>query len=214
MNMGSVEIALKGEVLRLLPQKAIYMPQRKIILLSDTHFGKVMHFRKSGIAVPRDVIGKNWEKLIYLLDHYDLDRFLLLGDLFHSEYNSEWEEFQEIIQQYSDISFELILGNHDIMEPSRYENLLLRHTLNLGPFICTHEPIEEATDQYNLCGHIHPGIRLRGQAKQSMRLPCFFFGKNQAILPAFGAFTGLKTMKAGKNDQIYVIADNRVVPVH
>jgi len=77
----------------------------------------------------------------------------------------------------------------------------------------THHP--DATDKkvYNLAGHVHPGFRLSGKAKQALTLPCFYFGEDGGLLPAFGAFTGLSRIEPKVNDQIYVIVDQSIVKV-
>ena len=35
---------------------------------------------------------------------------------------------------------------------------------------------------YVIAGHIHPGVRLRGAAREHARLPCFWFGAGGAVL--------------------------------
>ena len=85
---------------------------------------------------------------------------------------------------------------------------------SMGPFLLCHEPMEEApTDSYVLCGHLHPGIRLVGKGRQSLRLPCFQFGPYQGILPAFGQFTGLAMIEPEEKDQIFAIAEDQVLPI-
>ena len=44
-----------------------------------------------------------------------------------------------------------------------------------------------------------------------LRLPCFHFGEQVAVLPAFGAFTGMHPIEPGDGDRVYAIADDRVV---
>ena len=68
-------------------------------------------------------------------------------------------------------------------------------------------------EKYNLAGHIHPCVRLRGAGRQRLRLPCFYFGDRQGILPAFGTFTGLGDVEVQNGDRVFVIADDRVVEV-
>jgi hypothetical protein len=43
-----------------------------------------------------------------------------------------------------------------------------------------------------------------------MTLPCFYFGKDQGILPAFGSFTGMALIAPQKDDRIFVIAENKI----
>jgi metallophosphoesterase superfamily enzyme len=67
--------------------------------------------------------------------------------------------------------------------------------------------------KYNLSGHIHPGVHLEGIARQSMTLPCFYFGKSVGLLPAFGLFTGLARIRPKAGDKVFVIAKGKVVEV-
>jgi len=117
--------------------------------------------------------------------------------------------------QFQHIEFHLVVGNHDILEKRYYMNLHLSEHYPVGNIMCTHEPLDVHIDErYNLCGHIHPAVRLKGKGKQDIRLPCFFFGSETGILPAFGSFTGLHTLKPLQDDKIFVIADQRVARVH
>lgn len=208
-------IKLKNEKLWLLPQKAILWPKKKLLLIADLHLGKTTHFRKKGIAVPKDVPSENWKKLHQLIKLYQPQRVCFLGDLFHSNHNKEWIVFGELIEKYSSIQFELVLGNHDILDPKEYQKIgfkMYLESLVEKPFEFTHEPVENSI-YYNLAGHLHPGVKLKGAGKQSLKAPCFYFGKNQGILPAFGSFTGLSIIKVKKDDQVFIITEEQVIPV-
>ncbi|MFT6748906.1 MAG: metallophosphoesterase superfamily enzyme, partial [Flavobacterium sp.] len=63
------------------------------------------------------------------------------------------------------------------------------------------------------CGHIHPGIKLKGKGKQFVKLSCFYVKENQIILPSFGTFTGNYFVSPTKNEQIYAIVDKEVVKI-
>lgn len=212
-----VQCEVFGERLELYPQKAIFWSKKKILLFADPHLGKVNHFRKSGVPVPVKANDKNIEVLIDLIWKTKPERLICLGDLFHSHYNPEWEVFGELVKHFNSISFELVMGNHDIMSDLQYQrkNIVVRDELTIDSFVFTHHPHEKIADtHYNLAGHIHPSVHLSGKGKQHMKLPCFYFGKNQGLLPAFGAFTGLASVKPNKEDQVFVIADNKVHQVN
>jgi metallophosphoesterase superfamily enzyme len=72
---------------------------------------------------------------------------------------------------------------------------------------------EEAQDLYNLSGHLHPGVNMRGKARQSVTLPCFYFGENMGLLPAFGTFTGLARIYPKKNDKVFVIVEEKIIEI-
>ncbi|MEM9886627.1 MAG: ligase-associated DNA damage response endonuclease PdeM [Bacteroidota bacterium] len=206
----------KGQQLHLHPHKALFWEEQRALLIADLHLGKAKHFRKSGIAVPADVGNENWDKLIALLLDFQPERVWFLGDLFHSTYNDAWEELKTLMQQFSSIKFTLIKGNHDILKKQKYleANLEVIDELYEAPFWLTHHPQEEVKmGFYNLAGHIHPSVRLEGSGKQRLRLPCFYFGKAQAILPAFGSFTGTARIQAKIGDQVFVVLEDQVLEV-
>jgi DNA ligase-associated metallophosphoesterase len=210
-----MEVDLLSEKVILMPQKAIWFKARKLLLVADLHFGKINHFRKSGIPVPAKANDKNTELLINLLNQTKAERLIFLGDLFHSHYNEEWEVVGQIRKHFSACSFELVLGNHDILSELQYERhsmIVYPTELRIGDFVLTHEPLATVPEGvYNLSGHLHPGVQLRGTGKQSMTLPCFYFGVHQGILPAFGSFTGLAKVSPKKDERIFVIADDKII---
>ncbi len=214
-------IDLAGQTLDLHPFRAAYWREAATLLLADTHLGKSAHFRRAGIAVPRAVADANFERLRSLLIDFRPERVLVLGDLFHSNYNAAWAEFCALIEQFDSVSFELVPGNHDILGATRYaEAGLVLHgaILDEGPFRFQHfPPYPEETppaDRYILSGHLHPCVRLRGKARYGARLPCFYFGTRHGILPAFGAFTGHAEAPVRAGDRVYVITPDAVVPAH
>ncbi len=213
--MKVVEAHIFGEPFHLHPFRAMYWQREEMLLLSDLHLGKATHFRKGGIPVPKALSDVNWDKLISLLFDFQPKRVLFLGDLFHSDLNAEWDDFCQLTAQFSTIEFELVPGNHDILFAQHYtEARLLLHPpiLEVPPFIFSHIPLETIPgNRYNLAGHIHPGVCLRGYGRQTMRLPCFYFTDNQGVLPAFGEFTGMAEVQPRAGDQVFVIAEDIII---
>ena len=199
----------------MLPEKCIYWESYECLLISDVHLGKVDHFRKNGIGIPSGASMINYTRLSGLFNRLKPRRVIFLGDLFHSDQNTDWFIFQAFIKNYQHIQFTLIKGNHDIIQDEKLQSLMdevIDIGLELGPFYLTHEPLEHHS-LYNLCGHIHPAVRLRGKGLQSVRLPCFYFKTNQCILPAFGSFTGGYTIEPKNYEDVFVVAENEVIPL-
>lgn len=208
---------LQGTTLCLHPEKAIYWPAEEALLLADLHLGKNVHFRKAGIAVPQAVTHANFERLRTLIQAFSPSRVLFLGDLFHSDYNQVWPVFCAFLEAYPEISFELIPGNHDVLPPAAYAASRLRlqpEILVLAKFSLSHHPLPEdqiPAGTYNLCGHVHPSVRLVDNAGNGLNLPAFFFGEFGGILPAFGEFTGCAEVAVRPGDQVFVLAEGAVV---
>lgn len=215
-NIRMLEASVAGQRFVLYPQRAAYWREEHALLVADLHLGKVSHFRRSGIPVPSRLNRDNLDCLVELISISRAQRVICLGDLFHSHYNGEWEEFGEVVSHFPEIKFELVLGNHDIMSRVQYErkSLAVHDKLKIGPFLLTHHPREaHSGDTYNLAGHVHPAVRLNGKGRQAMTLPCFYFGNRQGFLPAFGAFTGISRIKPEKDGRVFVIVADKVVSV-
>ncbi len=215
-GFNDMEVTILDEQFSLYPQKAIFWRAQRVLLLSDLHLGKINHFRRAGIPVPSKANDHNLELLIDLIDACKPKRIICLGDLFHSHYNTEWEAFGEVVKHFSLIAFELVQGNHDIMSKYQYsrKGIHVHDSLQIGKFLLTHHPLEDIPEGlYNIAGHIHPGVSLRGRGRQAITLPCFYFGQKQALLPAFGKFTGLARIAPTKDDKVYIVAEDKVMAV-
>lgn len=211
-----MRISVRDFEFDLLPEKSIYWPKKKILMVADLHLGKINHFRMSGYPVPAKANDTNTAILIDLINRHRPDRVLFLGDLFHSHYNQEWEVLGQVVRHFAGCSFELVMGNHDIMSSLQYERhgMIVHQSLELGGLWLTHIPDEECDGAlYNLAGHIHPGAKLFGRGKQALVLPCFHFGEQHGVLPAFGSFTGLHPVRPKRNDRVFVIAQDSIMEV-
>jgi DNA ligase-associated metallophosphoesterase len=214
----SVSIKIRGQNLELLPQKAILWKDTQTLILSDLHLGKAAHFRKSGIPAPEGINRKNIVRLDALLKDYTPRRLLILGDLFHSDANREWLDFEQFAHKWSAVEILLIRGNHDLLHSSFYDaaGITSLDSLEESGFLFLHDTDSatlETENSLTVSGHIHPGVRLRGKARQSLRFPCYLISSKKILLPAFGEFTGLHTIKAKQGETIYAIAENKVIPL-
>jgi len=205
---------VKGEEFLLLCEKAIYWKKHRALLIADLHIGKVTHFRNNNIPIPQKAAEKNFLLLEKLIVKHQPKVVYFLGDLFHSTYNKEWETLSFLLAKYAKVKFELITGNHDILKDEHYvlAGISCVPEKIIGPFKLTHHP-EADSDLYNLCGHIHPGVRMRGSGRQHVKLPCFFFGERQGILPAFGNFTGTAALKVKEGDQVFIVLNGQIMKV-
>ena len=208
------KIDILGQQFELHPSGAAYWEDEGLLLIADLHLGKVAHFRKHGAAVPADLALENYKRLNEVIRYFNPTRLTFMGDLFHSSMNTDWDHFAnwKLSQR---LEIDLIFGNHDIISSHKFEELgiQLYEELNLKGILLTHHPTE-VEDSFNIAGHIHPGVKLRGAGRQSMRLPCFFRSERYMILPAFGIFTGKHTLKPGPKDQVYAMAEGQVIELN
>ena len=214
--MASVSFEFGGLELVLLPEQAVWIEHLSVLLIADLHFGKAAHFRKSGIPIPEKVHDQDYLQLNSLISTYSPKQVYFLGDLFHSSWNEQWETLLLFFGQFPNSTFHLVVGNHDILPAEKYKDPKLQvhpNPIALGSLLLSHEPCPPPEGFLNICGHIHPGIVLKGRAKQRVRIPCFYFSDDILVLPSFGNFTGFALVELKKNDFIWGIAEGSVIPI-
>ncbi len=215
---GLTRHIIATETLWLTPQRAIFWEAEKALLVSDLHLGKTGHFRKEGIAVPQDVYKEDLERLLHLLQFFRATQLIVVGDLVHSRDNKELGLFQKWRHDFPDLPIHLVRGNHDILEDAWYEKTAItvhEGTLKMRALSFTHHPPENGERRpdgtYLFTGHLHPSVTMRGAGRQTLRFPCYYFGKDYAILPAFGRFTGTARVEAQPGDQLFAIVNQEIV---
>lgn len=210
-------IDIQGVEIQLLAQKAVFITKQKILVLADMHLGKLVHFRRNGIFIPNPDVNHDLNAMIFLIEKFEPKEVVFLGDLFHSERNSEYLQFITTINLFPSIQFTLTKGNHDIIPEDIFRdnrvsvvnervlenNIVLRHQLTSQP----------NNDLFYIIGHIHPGYRVQAMGRQSYHLPCFHLGIHSLTLPAFGRHTGLFIPDFLDTDSVYVIMNEEVVKI-
>ncbi len=210
--MHAERFLLYGQTFWLSPERCIYWEDQQSLILSDLHFGKTGHFRKSGIAVPQNLYKEDLQRLVGLVQFYKPRQLIVVGDLFHSVENKEMEFFKKWRNDFSELAIQLVKGNHDILKKEWYRSADItvhdKHYNISG--ICFVHDIAEAcppgdTIKYYISGHIHPCVILKGMGKQTISLPCYYFAENFAVLPAFSKFTGGAVIEPKQTDTVFAI---------
>src|ERR1017187_1809839 len=99
---------VKEETLWLSAERCIFWENEKALILSDLHFGKTGHFRKSGIAVPQNVFKEDLQRLFSLVQFFKADSLIIVGDLFHSHENREMDLFLKWRKDHASLQLQLI----------------------------------------------------------------------------------------------------------
>lgn len=210
-----LEIELAGRPLVLLADKAAFLPAERCLLVADAHVGKAMSFRKLGVPVPRGSTTETLARLSALIASTATQRVVFLGDFLHSERShaaATMETLARWRREHAALQLTLVRGNHDERAgdpPSSLDVEVVDEPLWLGGFALRHHP-QAVQGAYVLAGHSHPCISVGGRAFDRLRLPCFWFGDEVGVLPAFGAFTGMHPIDRREGDRVYVTAEGRV----
>jgi DNA ligase-associated metallophosphoesterase len=208
----SERFTLHEQTLWLSPDRCIYWEEQKSLIVSDLHFGKTGHFRKSGIAIPQTVYQEDMQRLLAQIQFYKPAQLLVVGDLFHSVLNKELDLFKKWRSDFSNLHIQLVKGNHDILKKEWYSEANIAVSdlhYHLGNFCFVHDIAEACARTENIyyyfSGHIHPCVLLKGLAKQKVSLPCYYFTKSFAVIPAFSKFTGTALIDRKAADNVFAI---------
>ena len=210
-------ITSHGEELILDKERALFLPKHQLLAISDLHLGKSAHFRQAGVQVPSTIAQGDLQRLSMLIEKYHPKTLLVAGDMFHHGLNTDIDDFSAWRKQYASLNLLLVKGNHDKLSDADYAAMdieIHEPSFCLGPFCFIHDaPKANAEALYPISGHIHPGVSIVGKAKQRLKFPCFYFGHDYAILPAFSLFTGLYSIYPKANERIFAVTPKNVVQV-
>jgi len=215
---GAHVTTVADEALTLLPECALWWPARSTLLAADAHFGKAATLRAHGIPVPRGSSSATLARLDTLIDRYAAQRIVFLGDFLHTRHSrgdATLSALRNWRAQRPDIALQLVLGNHDRHAGRPPDDLRIEtiaESLVIGPFVLRHLPICDPRG-YVIAGHLHPAVRLHGAGHDSVQVPCFVFGAEVAVLPAFGELTGTSLVRREARERVFACAGDRVLPL-
>jgi uncharacterized protein len=209
---------IRDEHFILSSERALFWEDQRTLIVADLHIGKTGHFRKAGINIPQSVYKDDLHRLISQILFFKAERLIIAGDLTHSIANKEMELFRKWRRDFSSLEIHLAKGNHDILRDEWYSETDIsvhREGLRIGEFAFIHdlqEPVaKNQGKEFIFSGHVHPVVIMRGRGKQSLRLPCFYFTDEFAILPAFSRFSGGFAIEPRKSDAVFALTDQEIL---
>lgn len=207
-----------GAVLQLWPQRAAFDPSLNTLFIADAHIGKAVSFRRLGVPVPSGTTAEALSRLDGLIAATGAQHIVFLGDLLHSERSlapGTLAAFRAWREQHPALAMTLVRGNHDDRAgdpPADLRIAAIDGPLRLGHWALQHHP-QPVAGAYALAGHVHPCVMLGGRAMDRLRLPCFHFGEQVGVLPAFGGFTGMHALPRAMGDRLFAIAESDVLEI-
>lgn len=178
-------LTLGPETLHALPSGALHWPARRLLAVSDLHFGKSARLaRRAGALLPPYETRATLEKLDADIATTAPATVICLGDSFDDlaaadsldEADALW-----LTRLMAGREWIWIEGNHD---PGPL-TLGGSHRAAVAFGALTFRHIADPGGSLEISGHYHPKARLAGQAR-----PCFLADERRLILPAYGAYTG------------------------
>ncbi len=212
-----VTVEIVGEKIALLPERALYRPVDRTLIVADPHWGKGAAFRAGAVPIPGADLHADLERLSRALERVSATRLVVLGDLLHAREDGNGVCSTRSVAgsrgtRVSNASWCAATTTRRRAIPRRLgfpgrRRAACRRSVRVPPF--------PRAERCRICvgRSSPPGARLFGRGDQSLRLPCFHAGPRVMVLPAFGSFTGLATVKPKPGDGLHVIADGEVIPI-
>ncbi len=213
--VATATLQIHGNTLMLLPEKAVFLPECDTLLVADVHIGKATSFRQLGVPVPAGTTDATLSVLTRLVDRLAAKRIVFLGDFLHSARSLGAATFATLLrwrERHGALELTLVRGNHDDRAgdpPAVLDIQPVDEPLMLRGLALAHHPRPMA-GAFVLAGHLHPCVSIGGRAHDWHRLPCFWFSERVGVLPAFGAFTGMQSIRVRPGERVFAAAPDRV----
>ncbi|MCP8896285.1 ligase-associated DNA damage response endonuclease PdeM [Shinella daejeonensis] len=172
------------------PLGALYLPQTRLLVVSDLHLEKGAAFARRGMMLPPYDTLATLKVLEAAVDRYDPAIVVSLGDNFHDRTGSAHlpEIFRARLTQLArGRDWIWINGNHD---PDGVTGLPGQSAdeLHFAGLAFRHEP-SLLSPAGEIAGHLHPlaTVIRRGKA---VRRACFATDGQRLLMPAFGLMSG------------------------
>ncbi|MBQ0151769.1 MAG: metallophosphoesterase, partial [Chryseobacterium sp.] len=156
MKIATKEIIILEEKFTLTNQRAAFWAEEKALIFSDLHIGKTAHFRKNGIALASHIMKNDLDRLSILIELFKPEQLIIVGDLLHAGNNSDVDEFCKWKEQYSNLQFKLIEGNHDRISKNLDKKLKLDFKAEISTIrnISFVHDFDKKNKSFQITGHI------------------------------------------------------------
>ncbi len=184
----SAPLHFSGERLLLLPEGAVFWPDRQVLAVADLHLEKGSACAGRGQLVPPFDSRVTLERLARLIQRTRPQILVAVGDSFHDRSAAgrlAAADAARLRALAAEADFVWVRGNHDPAPPADFPGRAAAE-FALGALVFRHQ---STTGGGEISGHFHPKARVPTRVGEVTR-PCFVADSKRLMLPAFGAYTG------------------------
>ncbi len=181
---------LAGERAVLDPEGALWLPDHRLLVVSDLHLEKGSAFAERGIYLPPYDSRATLLRLRALCERLQPQSVIALGDSFHDAHapgRLDGEDVDVIRRLTGAHDWIWIAGNHDPTPPTSFGGRVTEEMI-VGALTFRHEPLAGAA-RGEVAGHLHPAASVRARGRK-VRRRCFASDGTRLVMPAFGAYAG------------------------
>lgn len=185
-----VPLSFAGHKFEIVAPAALFWPAENALLIADLHLEKASFYARQGQMLPPYDSRATLKEIATLLSQTAAERIFCLGDNYHDQQGEkrlENEAAQTLQELTNQVDWVWITGNHDPDVSGLWGGRVV--TEHIGHGLALRHQATTKPDFPELSGHYHPKIRVKVRGRHVSRR-CFVAGKNNLILPAFGALTG------------------------
>ncbi|HLC51482.1 MAG TPA: metallophosphoesterase [archaeon] len=155
-------------MIRFLTDRAAYIREYRMLVVSDLHLGIEYDIQRSGITIPSQT-GVLKERLNKLIRQTRAKALVILGDIKNEITGTTWQEKRELPEFFGDLSkkvkLHLVKGNHD----GDIERVLSKYAIVYDPVGFRYKDVsfshghawpskDQLRAKYFLMGHVHPAV--------------------------------------------------------
>jgi putative SbcD/Mre11-related phosphoesterase len=187
----------------------VHLKDQGLVAIADLHVGYEAALEEEGLQLPRIQTATMEDALHRIIEKYDPDTVLIVGDLKHEfsrNLGQEWSDVKSILSLLHEQSKVLLVrGNHDnyLRNIASKMGIGLVDRTRVGGIAFAHGHHSKCEVRPLVMAHEHPSVRIVDRIGAAIRLPCFLhFRKDEIlVLPAFSPLAaGTDVTRAERSD--------------
>lgn len=172
------------------PSGALFWPEQNTLIVADLHLEKGSAKAGKGRLLPPYDTRSTLRRLAAVMDRYDPDRVVALGDSFRDVAAAERMPLGErkklsILRQGREWYW--VTENYE-PDPPDWLGGIVCPALTLEGIKFRHQP-SSGQKSHEIAGHLHPAARLTRRGA-SVRRKCFISNGARLVIPSFGVYAG------------------------
>ena len=188
---------------------ALFHQKQRWLAVADLHFGYELSQRAAGRLMPMWGMTSIEDRLVELIEHYQPQRLVILGDLVHDR--AAGPEAANLIARLEKLTEPIVLaGNHD-----RHLACLIpmREAWQSDGFYFHHgHCASDFSAGIQVIGHHHPAGSVTDGAGLRLKLPAFVQQGSCWILPAFSPWAGGVNWPIDAETRLWLCTPKRILP--